>query len=55
MNGSDRVDIIADTVMNHGTVTGGSCRCGYVYRLGESIPLHKANMIDIALTEAGAW
>lgn len=50
-----RREAIAMVLIYHGTLAGGKCMCGYVYKLGESIAHHKADAVEaaIALNAAG--
>lgn len=41
----DAVERIAAVLEQHGTVPGPRCHCGYQYRLGESIPTHRAHAV----------
>lgn len=46
----DEIERIAAVLDQHGTVPGPRCHCGYQYRLGESIPMHRATAVSASLT-----
>jgi hypothetical protein len=55
MTTPDRVAAIATELQFHHTRPGGACTCGYEFRPGEWISLHRAKAADAAilLNEAG--
>lgn len=55
MNREDRIAIIDEVLIYHRNRKVGSdlvCSCGYKQRLGRSIMLHRAELIDSALMYA---
>lgn len=51
----NRIEAIATELVYHHMQKGGDCLCGYRYRPGESIHIHRAERADLAihLNEAG--
>jgi hypothetical protein len=45
----NNVERIAAVLEQHGTSPGPRCHCGYQYRPGESIPMHRAQAVDASL------
>lgn len=45
----NRVEAMAHEMIYHRMTSRGECSCGHPYRPGESIMLHRAEMMDIVL------
>lgn len=47
---SDPIDVMADELVEHRTLAGGSCRCGHDFKPGENIQRHRALAAYTAMT-----
>lgn len=45
----DRVEAMADEMVYHRMTSKGECSCGHPYRPGDSIMVHRAEMMNIVL------